>query len=101
MKRTLATTHDPVDIVEPSFTHATTDQLNALGVSRSTIKRRLSGGEWKSYEAAPSDKRKRNRLVLISSLPVDLQLKWAQQNFLPENPAESVSTPNGESESVN
>jgi hypothetical protein len=72
MKRKTATLYDPANVDEPSFTHVTTDQLNALGVSRSTIKRKLSGGEWKSYEAAPGSKRKRNRLVLISSLPVEL-----------------------------
>src|SRR5947209_8065179 len=85
-----------VDVITPSFTHISTDQLNALGVSRSTIKRKLNCGEWKTCEADPTKKRKHNRLVLISSLPVELQLKWAQKYHFPENLVESsVPVPEG------
>lgn len=101
MKSKTATSHDPVDVTELSFTHVTTSQLNALGVSRSTIKRKLSSGEWEGHDAAQANRRKRNRLVLISSLPIELQLKWAQQNFLPGNLAEPASTPDGEPDDVN
>jgi hypothetical protein len=80
------------EIAQPSFAYITVEQLNELGVSVSTIKRKISSGEWSLNKAAPGCMQKRNRLVLISSLPVELQLRWAQQHFLTENPIELTET---------
>lgn len=80
---------------EPSLIHVTTDQLISLGVSWSTIKRRLKSDEWKTHEMpSPAGRTRNERLVLVSSLPVELQLKWAQKKFLSEKPAEPASAHN-------
>ena len=75
----------------PSFMSVTIEQLGTLGVSKPTVIRKLNCGEWNAHEAELGSSNKRNRKVLISSLPTELQLKWAQQLFLSENSDKSAS----------
>lgn len=91
MKKKITATDDLVNDAEPLFPYVTTDQLNALGVSRSTIKRKLRSGEWKSYKADSGSKRKSTQLVLISNLPLEIQLKWAQTSIHTESFKDSSS----------
>lgn len=100
MDRRIAMTRHHNKTAEPSLIYVTTDQLIPLGVSCSTIKRKLKSGEWKAQEMSSVAGRIRKRLVLISSLPVELQLKWAQKKFLSEKPAEPATTPSDRPESL-
>lgn len=61
------------------FISLSIDQVCALGVSKSTVIRKLRDGAWKAEHTAPQEGEKRTRKVLISSLPIDLQLNWARQ----------------------
>lgn len=65
----------------PFQMYGTVDQLYALGISRSTINRKLKRGEWKLYENDSVKERGGNRKILISSLPSEVQLIWARLNL--------------------
>jgi Mu transposase, C-terminal len=84
----------------PSFMYLAIDQLYLLGVSKSTVIRKLNSGEWKAQEVQQGEKRRRNRKVLISSLPTKLQLSWAQQIVLSNSSDELASISDDVSESV-
>jgi Mu transposase-like protein len=84
----------------PSFMYLTINQLCELGISKSTIIRKLNSGEWKALETTQGEYGKRTRKVLISSLPTELQLNWAKGMVLSENFDNVSSISNDVSESI-
>jgi transposase InsO family protein len=84
----------------PSFMYLTIDQLCELGVSKSTVIRKLNAGKWKVQEARQEENGRHTRKVLISSLPIELQLNWAKQVVLFENLDNVSSISNDASESI-
>jgi hypothetical protein len=59
--------------------YISTKDLLLLGVSERTIKRRVNGGLWIAIQESGQGQVGRPRnLILLSSLPSDLQLKWAR-----------------------
>ncbi len=65
--------------------YVTTEQLVELGVSSETIRDKVTSGEWQTSELG-TIANGADREVLISSLPRELQIKWALNNSLPEYP---------------
>lgn len=63
----------------------TVDQLRALGVSKSTVNRKLKTGEWKKYEPSIKTGIRGKQAILVSSLPTELQFKWLRLNVLQDN----------------
>jgi transposase InsO family protein len=76
----------------PDFMYLTIDQLSLLGISKTTAVRKLNTGEWKSHDAEEGSGNKRNRKILVSSLPVEVQINWAKQLFISESSEQSAST---------
>lgn len=69
-----------IDRPAPFLMYITSDQLCALGISRSTINRKLRADEWKLSKKGSSVRRGGKREILVSSLPVELQIKWVRLN---------------------
>jgi hypothetical protein len=65
--------------------HVTASHLIELGVSRETLEEKVKNGEWKTLEPFQTGKES-EREILLSSLPRELQIKWAQLNPLTEYP---------------
>ncbi|HEY6231464.1 MAG TPA: Mu transposase C-terminal domain-containing protein [Pyrinomonadaceae bacterium] len=55
------------------------DEIVALGKSRRRVLLRISDGKWKSRDAGTGQNGKPARVVALSSLPADLQRRWAEQ----------------------
>lgn len=75
-----AIAHAYSDQSASSLLYVTISQLSALGISRSTIKRKLKSKEWKSLREVTGGNKKSERLILVSSLPAELQLNWLRLN---------------------
>jgi hypothetical protein len=70
-------THEPAFC----FLYVRVNQLIELGISRSTVNRKIKAGEWKIRDAEQGGHCKSGREILASSLPPALQLKLAQQKI--------------------
>lgn len=58
-----------------------------LGISKEVVDRKVASGEWKARMAAEAGSRgTADTEILLSALPQDLQLRWAEQNVTPEYP---------------
>lgn len=66
--------------------------LKELGVSNVTAWRKISSGEWQSFEVGKSRNGKPIREVLLESLPHELQLRWVHLNKPEIDGAESSLT---------
>src|SRR5262249_27383595 len=65
--------------------YITISQLVEIGVLPQEIEAKISGGAWKTARPDPIEDGERR--ILISSLPLDLQTKWARANrVLPSSP---------------
>lgn len=85
MKGAQTEPHYTVNKSVPNFFVVTVEQLTALGISRATVYRKLSRGEWKIVEAEQGSKGARSRTLCVSSLPADIQLKIFQRNILTDD----------------
>lgn len=85
MKSAPAEPHHAVSKSAQSFFVITIEQLTALGISRATIYRKLSKGEWKTAGAEQSQKSAPSRTLCVSSLPTDLQLRIFQRTFITDD----------------
>lgn len=65
--------------------YVTTSQLINLGISKETVDHKITSGEWLARNLAATTDMSETEIV-ISSLPRDLQIKWAQANSLPDYP---------------
>src|ERR1700754_2316295 len=65
----------------PSLMSVSIDELCALGVSRSTVTRKIRDGEWKKLESRIETNGGDKRKILVSSLPLKLQYKWLKLNI--------------------
>jgi Mu transposase, C-terminal len=63
--------------------YITATQIVDLGVNEEIVIQKLASGEWKARIATAEESQTE---VLLSSLPQDLQLRWAEQNSPPEYP---------------
>jgi hypothetical protein len=62
-------------------------RLIELGISREVVDQKVFSGEWKSRMVAATGSRGNAETeILISTLPQDLQLRWAEQNVTPQYP---------------
>jgi len=66
--------------------YVTAAQLTDLGVSDEIVAQKLTDGEWKCRNDAAAVSGQEEPEVLLSSLPQELQLAWAEQNLAPEYP---------------
>ncbi|MCP9496259.1 MAG: Mu transposase C-terminal domain-containing protein [Pyrinomonadaceae bacterium MAG19_C2-C3] len=75
-------------------------QIIELGVSRPTIFRKISRGEWKAQDAAVGNLRRGrpSKEVLLSSLPDELQAAWARQNGADSADSADMDDVSGETE---
>lgn len=65
----------------PLLMSVTVDQLCALGVSRSTVTRKLKTGEWERLESKQTKNGRERQEIAVSSLPLELQVEWLRLNF--------------------
>ncbi len=65
----------------------TVEQVIELGVSRSVIYRKMSAGEWASREVGTGRNGKPIRVLLLASLPEEMQRRWLELNPRGGNPS--------------
>lgn len=65
--------------------HRFSSQLIKLGINKETVDHKIMRGEWQSRDLVATTSIPETE-ILISSLPRDLQIKWAQANSLPDYP---------------
>jgi transposase InsO family protein len=65
--------------------YTTASRLIELGVSKDTLQQKVSTGEWKVRPFSSRDEPGETN-ILVSSLPRELRMKWAQANLLPDYP---------------
>ena len=63
--------------------YITATQVVDLGVNGEIVTQKIASGEWKARLATAEESQTE---ILLSSLPQDLQLRWAEQNSPPEYP---------------
>lgn len=62
------------------------NRLIELGITKELLEHKLGNGEWKTCEPLHDEGNKTEPEVLLSSLPLDLQLKCIQLNSSPDYP---------------
>lgn len=69
--------------------YATAEQVIELGISRATLRQKLTTGEWQSRGRVRRRGGKLECYVLVASLPTDYQVKFLQRQALSDSAASS------------